>query len=327
MNKTAILMTFLGLFSATGAELEKPTANLTERFVTASGWTSDADALVVSGWTTNECLAIQYATRNPAANMPQTAKFHCGANASSGIFSGDLSKMESISVDVRKKDLAFTPSLNLVSGSGTKWSFSLDAVSLMANDVWNTITLPIAFDADTSKCWSAPNGKTMADFSADITNVVGISVSTLRNGDGNYAQSFEVDNVKLIGPWGTNLVGGIPIAWAYEYGLTNNFDSISTNDADHDGFNNFAEFLAGSNPTDSNSFFRVEIGRNSEGALFVKWNDNKDMKFTLLESTDLVTFDPVPGAIGRKGLGAQQSVLVNGTDVTGVRFYKVQISR
>jgi hypothetical protein len=326
MKKSAILITFLGLclFSATGAELEKPTANLTERFVTASGWTAAADALVVAGWTTNECLAVQYATRNPAANMPQIAKVMCGANASSGIFSGDLSKMDAVSVDVRKKDLLYVPSLNLVSGSGAKWSYSLDAVSAMANDVWTTITLPVAFNADTSKCWSAPNGRTAQDFAADITNVVEIAFSTLRDGNGNYAQSFEVDNVKLIGPWGTNLVGGIPIAWAYEYGLTNNLDTVSTNDADHDGFNNFAEFLAGTNPTDSNSFFRVEIGRNQDGALVVKWNDNKNMKYTLLESTDLVNFGTVTS---RQGSGTQQSVMVNGADVTGVRFYKVQISR
>jgi len=326
MKKSAILISFLGmcLFSATGAELEKPTANLTERFVAASGWTAEADALVVAGWTTNECLAVQYATRSQAANMPQMADVKCGANASSGIFSGDLSKMDAVSVDVRKRNLARVPSLNLVSGSGAKWTFSLGAVSLMPNDVWATITVPLIFDSDTSKCWSTPYKRTAQDFAADITNVVEVTFSTLRDANEYYAQSFEVDNVKLIGPWGTNLVGGIPIAWAYEYGLTNNLDTVSTNDADHDGFNNFAEFLAGTNPTDSNSFFRVEIGRNQEGALVVKWNDNKNMNYTLLESTDLVNFGTVTS---RQGSGTQQSVMVNGADVTGVRFYKVQISR
>jgi hypothetical protein len=185
----------------------------------------------------------------------------------------------------------------------------------------------LVFDGNTAKCWSSPNGRTAADFSADIKNVVEIGFSTLRTGDGNYAQLFEADNVKLIGPWGNVTVDGVPLAWAFEYGLTNNFDSAGRDDADHDGFNNMAEFLAGTNPNDSNSFFRVEIGRNEQGRLVVKWNDNKDMMFTLFESTNLVTFEPVVGAVSIKGIGQQRTVDVSGADVTGVRFYKVQIRR
>ena len=131
--------------------------------------------------------------------------------------------------------------------------------------------------------------------------------------------------MKLIGPWGTNLVDGVPVAWALEYGLTNNFNTVGHDDADGDGYLNVAEFLAGTDPNNSNSFFRVEIGRNEQGNVVVKWKDNKYMKFDLLESADLVTFSAVPGESSILGVGTQRVVEVNNADVTGVRFYKVEI--
>jgi hypothetical protein len=311
-----------------GVELEKPTANLTEKFGTASGWTASADAGVVAGWTTNENLSVQYPGRSPSAYDVEKAELKGGAGASSGIFSGDLSKMETISFYVNIQDLAARPAVYFISQSGTKWLIYYDVPS-GSSAGWVNVTVPLVFDANMLKCRSIPEGKTQADFSSDLTSVTEVGFRTSRDGNHNYAQAIAVDDVKLIGPWSTNLVDGVPLAWALEYGITNGLDpvGISDPDADHDGFTNIAEFLAGTDPSNSSSFFRIDIARDQLGKVVVKWNDNKYMKFTLLESDNLVTFTEVEGARNIMGVGTQRVVQVENADVVGARFYKVKISQ
>lgn len=322
----AALLAIAGM-PAMGVELDKPTANLSERFSTDAGWTAYAVSGATAGWTSNECVLAQYPLLAPSSYLTQTAKLKAGTIASGGIFSGDFSRMEAVSVDVKQQGLVIAPAFYFISGSGVKWSLALDTVPGLASGVWSQVVRPLAFDADHSKCWSAPSGRTQAEFAADITNVVEIGFSTTRVGNDYLAQTVEFDNVKLIGPWGTNLVDGVAYAWALEYGLTNNLETVGSDDVDKDGFTNMAEFLAGTDPNNSNDFFRVDIGRDALGKVVVKWKDNKYMKFSLLQSTDLVNFADVPGEKDIPGLGVQRAVEVNDAPVTGARFYKVKISQ
>jgi hypothetical protein len=310
-----------------GVELERPTANLAERFATTAGWTSSVAWGAAAGWTSNECVAAEYPPLQPSAYLTQMAELKAGSTASGGIFSGDFSTMESVSVDVKQQGLVIAPSFYFISGSGVQWSLALDTVPGLASGVWCQVVRPLEFDSDKSKCWSAPSGRTQEDFESDIRNVVEIGFNTTRVGNDYLAQTVEFDNVKLLGPWGTNLVDGVAYAWALEYGLTNNLETVGRDDDDKDGFWNVEEFLAGTDPNNSNDFFRVDIGRDANGKVVVKWKDNKYMKFTLLQSTDLVNFADVQGAIDIPGIGAQRVVEVNDAAPTGVRFYKVKISQ
>jgi hypothetical protein len=310
-----------------GVELGKPTANLSEKFATPADWAVVADSGVTAGWSSNENVSVQYALRGPSSYLTEAAELKAGVMASGGIFSGDLSAMEAFSFDVKPKAIVTAPSLYFVSGTGAKWFLLLDSVPGLTSGVWSHVTRPIAFDSDAAKCWSAPSGRTQGDFYTDIKNVVEVGFSTVRDGNNNFAQAVEFDNVRLVGPWGTNLVDGVAYAWALEYGLTNDFATVGRDDVDKDGFTNFAEFLAGTDPNNSNDFFRVDIGRDEQGKVVVKWKDNKYMKFSLLQSSNLVTFAPVQGVSDVPGVGSQKVVEVSSPGVTGVRFYKVEISQ
>lgn len=323
--KVVTILCAVPLAMAFGVDLEKPTANLTEKFADRAGWTTNVDAGVAAGWTTNQDLTVQFPSRIASAYLPQIASFRCDTNASGGRFSGDFSLMESLSFDVTTTNLQETPAMYFVGASGTKWRLAV-AVPQNTGGQRQTILVPLTFNDDPVKCWSSDAVRTSSDdFSADKRDVKEIGFETLRTGNGNFAQKFVVDNVKLLGPWSTNLVDGVPLAWALEYGLTNNPGEVGRSDTDGDGFTNVAEFLAGTDPNNSSDYFRVDIGVDESGRTVVKWKDNKYMKFDLLESSDLVTFSAVPDKTDIQGVGTQQVVEVNSAGVVGARFYKVQI--
>jgi hypothetical protein len=132
-----------------------------------------------------------------------------------------------------------------------------------------------------------------------------------------------IDNVKLIGPWGNSMVNGVvPMAWLLENNLN---ESDVVGDVDGDGFSNVAEYLAGTDPHNSNSVFTVEIGRNELGKTVVKWKDNRYVLFDLYESTNLSAgFTAVEGQTGIQGTGSTREVQVE-DEASGAHFYKVQI--
>lgn len=310
-----------------GYQLDSPTANLTEKYTTSAGWTTSAvSAGVVAGWSTNQNLAVQYAVLPPSSGLTQWGGVKGNANASSGIFSGNYSGMESLSADIRGQGLGLVPNIYIKCGSLRQWVCYFPIV--VTTDAWIHVNLPLEPITGGVTNWSCRNQNNITDsgiFHSDLSNVVEVGFESVRDGNHPNAQSFSVDNLKMVGPWGTNLVDGIPIAWALEYGLTNDLVNVGHADADGDGFRNMAEFLAGTNPTNSSSFFHVNIEQDDQGHVLVKWQDNKYMTFDLLESSNLVSFSAVQGAQGIQGVGTQQVVDVGSAGVVGVRFYKVQV--
>jgi hypothetical protein len=165
----------------------------------------------------------------------------------------------------------------------------------------------------------------VADFTADKASVCEFGFEVRRNIGSTYMDDNQVviDNVKLIGPWGNSMVNGVvPMAWLLENNLN---ESDVVGDVDGDGFSNVAEYLAGTDPHNSNSVFTVEIGRNELGKTVVKWKDNRYVLFDLYESTNLSAgFTAVEGQTGIQGTGSTREVQVE-DEASGAHFYKVQI--
>jgi hypothetical protein len=59
-----------------------------------------------------------------------------------------------------------------------------------------------------------------------------------------------------------------------------------TFDSDGDGASNYAEFLAGTNPTNSSSALRVRLERTAQG-MFLNWNTEPGLIYQVQSSPDL----------------------------------------
>ena len=307
-------------------ELEKPTANLTEKYNTDAGWLSSmspSSNSAAAGWT-NNVLAAQFKGLAPLS-MPSVQKaFLVGVtNSSDGRFSGDFSKIEEVAFDVQVQN---SPSLIFYfkSTTGVAWNRVISGLPAnTASGEWVHVSVPMTQSAQWYS-YVATVGP-VADFVADKASICEFGFEVRRNIGSTYTidNQVAVDNVMLIGPWGKPLVNGaVPMAWLLENNL-NEADAVG--DADGDGFSNVAEYLAGTNPNNSNSLFAVEIGRNEQGKTVVKWKDNRYVLFDLFESTNLSAgFTPVEGQTGIQGTGATREVQVDDA-APGAHFYKVQI--
>ena len=80
---------------------------------------------------------------------------------------------------------------------------------------------------------------------------------------------------------------GIPDWWEMKY-FKNLTTASKTGDADHDGVSDYDEFLAGTDPTNPNSVFKIlsVIPTGHQGGI-IKWASAPGKSYTILRSTDL----------------------------------------
>lgn len=255
-------------------ELEKPAVNLTEKWdLGADGWVTNN---ALCGWTNGEFLIkfVPNMLGGPALTIAG------GDGASGDIFKGDFSNVEAVSFVVQPNNLTLLPRFYFKAASGREWSAPFQ---VGANGVRETIYLPLLYSSN----WKAGfKSTTEANFVADKKSIteVGFYLSQLPD---HLLQSFVIDNFKLVGRWSGPFSNGVPLSWVIEHGLTNSFASAGLADSDNDNFSNTAEFLAGTDPNNSNSFFRIEIVRNSAGKMVVRWLGNRDVNYEVRQANSL----------------------------------------
>ena len=89
-------------------------------------------------------------------------------------------------------------------------------------------------------------------------------------------------------------------AWLSSYGLPSN-GSADYLDADGDGMSNWQEYLAGTNPTNASSVFKITSAQFISNAQFVlQWSSVSNRLYDVMSATTLGTnsgtFMPLPGA-------------------------------
>lgn len=113
---------------------------------------------------------------------------------------------------------------------------------------------------------------------------------------------------------------GLPNVWEMRHfgGTT---AAVSSDDVDWDGANNYAEYIAGTDPQDAQSLFVMQI----INGLDIEWQTIQNRSYTLQSSPDLmVPFADEPDQTDILGTGNRMSVPCQSSDSSSM-FYQVVI--
>ena len=122
---------------------------------------------------------------------------------------------------------------------------------------------------------------------------------------------------------------GTPQWWLAQYGWTNDFEAAATNDADGDGMPNWAEYVAGTDPTNRNSLLTVStVAPESDGTgIVVRWQSTDGKLYSLQRGTNLTDIPPF-GVLVRTNIPAlapMNTETDNAAIGTGPWYYRVML--
>src|SRR5262249_48970755 len=108
---------------------------------------------------------------------------------------------------------------------------------------------------------------------------------------------------------------GISDLWEAAYG------NAAGNDSDHDGMSNYAEFIAGTDPTNSASRLTMSIAVQPNHLMRLEWTTVPGRSYEVLSSTNMLVWTPV--TTWTRAAGASLSYLF--TPAATSTMYRVQV--
>ncbi|VGO14173.1 Chondroitin sulfate ABC endolyase [Pontiella desulfatans] len=166
------------------------------------------------------------------------------------------------------------------------------------------------------------------DVTASVSGAGKLSFGLMSN-EGSYSNvdTKEGANVPVLEVVAVSLGGdkdadGLPNGWEFEYfgGATNATVSV---DDDGDGFDNLAEFIAGTNPTNAGSFFAASSTNLSSGFV-VEWSAVSNRSYGVWHSVSLTNaFTNLASGI----LFPQGAYTDTAHNAVSAGFYKVDVQR
>ena len=117
--------------------------------------------------------------------------------------------------------------------------------------------------------------------------------------------------------------------WLASYGLPSN-GSADYLDSDNDGMNNWQEYLAGTNPTNASSVFKITSYQMLSATQFVvRWSSVSNRLYDVMRATNLSagtgTFLPRPNATNLSGTAPQNAWTDAVTRAAAPSFYRINV--
>jgi hypothetical protein len=295
-----------------------PVANLTEKWTTDANWKLYGDGQRLF---TGDACQIKFVAKNPDnPPLPECGALAADQSASQGRFVGNYkaSQITDIEFDLKADGVPQNAVVILLAGGGAStWG---QVVTIPAGTVgWVHVKLPLKVSAG----WQTFGEGTQEAFDADLTDVTYVLVQAYRNGIAE--QALVIDNFRVVGPWGGPLTqDGLPEYWLQEYALGAG-EGHAAEDADKDGFSNFGEYMAGTDPNSAESFFKVEIVKREDGQAVLRWKHELNRKFSVLRAASLGGgFDTLKSDIQSAEVGNE--FLLDEQD-GGSYFYRIRIDQ
>ncbi len=117
----------------------------------------------------------------------------------------------------------------------------------------------------------------------------------------------------------------VPVWWLVHYDLTNDYDATALGNQDDDAFTTDKEWLADTDPTDSNSYLRVTNVTHGS-PVRVHFDSSAERVYALQGVTDLAdgVWTNVPGGGPRVGIGGTDSMRDTNEPPQGP-FYRLEV--
>jgi len=174
---------------------------------------------------------------------------------------------------------------------------------------------------------SDPKDVSLANYAYTSYTSYGYYNSSAPQGDAvrvyNYVRLVRAGNDSSVDHVGD----GISDGWRRRYfggsGTTTNGTSCAACDPDHDGVNNYAEYIADTNPTNTLSYFHIQSTTNS-GGFKVFFSSSANRNYSLYCTTNLASglWNPVSSQTNLTGNGGWDSLSDTNADSVQ-RFYRI----
>ena len=180
-------------------------------------------------------------------------------------------------------------------------------------------------------------GYLLVEISGPGTNDLGVTMTwKQRTYDTNtstyiYAATTNVFNYTAVNRFQDSVGDGIPDWWRAQYfgssGTTTNSISSAAADPDHDGMSNYEEYLAGTNPTNAASVFKIESITNNASGLTVGFQSVWGRNYILCSCTNLTSgsWTAVPSQVPVLGDGGADSFTNISTTTNAQNFYRIGV--
>lgn len=294
-----------------------PVANVTERWTNGVAWKASGSGVpAVIG----EAMSLAYATQD--APFSRYGALKADSSVSHGWFVGNYSNsaITHASFDVMRVGLASEAIIQFTCNNGHVWYYTFSMPAQTGS--WAHCDIPFTY----TESWTSEEVSGLQAFDVDRAQIKCVDIYSFA--PGTAAQEIRIDNFKVVGPWekGPLTADEMPQYWLLENGLSIQ-DGQAGLDKDGDGFSNYAEYLAGTDPNDSKSQFRLEIETGTDGKPVLSWKHEAYRSYKVFKSADLSLANSFVEETGSIQTAGDKNRMTVADDSSSVNFYRVQVDK